>query len=242
MEAQGVELNPKYDVVHRRVGGPTMRAPVTPPKRRNPTRRPSAPGPGQYDAAAGEVALSHVRRVAGPSWGKGPSRDVSDAKSSKAPRATSDAADYDVERGLALLKRAPPGVRFVKPKERKPKEESVSADAAVEDMDGSRRSSAVKYELVERRAVAHSWGRPPAREAAPSGREGVGGEEGEATSVEIDASKGEEAVRPRPPAFTFPAAPRPAVEELRAGRYRPDLNPNYDFGRPATIGAYRILH
>lgn len=107
-------------------------------------------------------------------------------------------------------------------------------------MDGSRRPSAssrVRYDLVERRPVAHSWGRPPARrdETTVATEQGA---DGEARDTELDVLSAEAAVRPRPPAFSFPASARPDEREgdPRAA-LRLELNPNYNFGRPSTIGA-----
>eukprot|EP00873_Tetraselmis_striata_P012883 jgi/Tetstr1/433147/TSEL_022479.t1 len=200
-------LNPNFATVHRRVAGPTMRRPVTPPRRRPRAEQP-APGPGHYEPAPSEAPGAKAS-----AWSRAAARAVAaPAGASGSAAKPAGATAYDVERGLALVRPAAPAIGFGPRSTQRPSRGPAKAREsleAIEDMDGSRRppaSSRVRYDLVERRPVAHSWGRPPAR------RDGTTVATEQGADARPDEREGD---------------PRAAL--------RLELNPNYNFGRPSTI-------
>lgn len=100
-------LNPNFATVHRRVAGPTMRRPVTPPRRRPRAEQP-APGPGHYEPAPSEAPGAKAS-----AWSRAAARAVAaPAGASGSAAKPAGATAYDVERGLALVRPAAPAIGF----------------------------------------------------------------------------------------------------------------------------------
>ena len=230
-------LNPNYDAIKRRAGGPKMALPSSKPAAAAATvRRPRpAPGPGQYDySTAIELTKPRAPGTAWSAMGGRADQFVTPAGSvdgsldgSIGSLAPSPVSTLDAARALDTIKpRVKGGVMLVGRRGAAP----AKAQTQQADVDAPPVHKA-SFALVERRVAGGSWGRPPPRKQRKGRREARAGSDSDLSSdsraAALASIQAADALlrsllpvpdinltRPSHPAWTFPRATAPPDNRL----------------------------
>lgn len=129
---------------------------------------------------------------------------------------------YDAAAAIAAVRRRAQSTSFGPREATAPRKKRGEAEGEAEAP-----VAELRYGLVERRVTAPAWAKPEARS---NGQSGVPTED---MREEQLLEPRDDALRPARPSFSFPTAERMPSEQQRL---RLELNPNYEFGKPRTIG------